>query len=430
MTIKGISLFSGCGGLDLGFERYNGLLNDKDKQSEYEIIWANDIDEFAVKSYAKNFNAEIYDKSDMIYDGGKKVYLGDVREVDFSKVLKGQEIDFILGGFPCQDFSVLRGSDKRKGIEVQRGKLYLEFVRSLEQLQPKVFVAENVKGIKSANDGLAFKQIIDDFQHLKQNWDDIKKYLQITYDINRNNLNNYKILFSEVVNFADHGVPQSRERLVIIGVREDLIKNTNRIEELKNQIYSTLVPEVKFPPLTPLEMFEGKVLTELQQAYDILIKKYEGYIRELGSERAEEYLNEVWPTYTFDIIKDYVINNKLYDDKQLNDIILQRHKNALIEVGAYQNTLNEDKKYPDGSNKVGRTNKSVIERLKRIPPGENHVFVKGTEHSVKGLMSNIYRRVHPLIPSPTIIANGGGGTWGYHYRIDRQALTNRERARL
>ena len=58
------------------------------------------------------------------------------------------------------------------------------------------------------------------------------------------------------------------------------------------------------------------------------------------------------------------------------------------------------------------------------------MFVRDTEYQVTGLMSNIYRRIHPIIPAYTVIARGGGGTWGYHYAHDRQRMTNRERARL
>ena len=66
----------------------------------------------------------------------------------------------------------------------------------------------------------------------------------------------------------------------------------------------------------------------------------------------------------------------------------------------------------------------------RIPPGQNHLFVKDTKWHVQGLMSNIYRRTDPLRPAFTVLAYGGGGTWSYHYEKDRSMLTNRERARL
>ena len=66
-----------------------------------------------------------------------------------------------------------------------------------------------------------------------------------------------------------------------------------------------------------------------------------------------------------------------------------------------------------------------------IPPGENHLFVRGTDLEISGIgMSMIYRRLHPLKPSYTVTAYGGGGTWGYHYERNRGKLTNRERARL
>ena len=68
--------------------------------------------------------------------------------------------------------------------------------------------------------------------------------------------------------------------------------------------------------------------------------------------------------------------------------------------------------------------------MKRIPPGENHLHVAGTEWKVKAMMSNIYRRTDPLRPAFTVMAYGGGGTWSYHYDRNRGMLTNRERARL
>ena len=89
-----------------------------------------------------------------------------------------------------------------------------------------------------------------------------------------------------------------------------------------------------------------------------------------------------------------------------------------------------NEKFEDDSNKIPGDQKGVVERMKRIPPGANFQFVEGTEWKVKGLMSGIYRRIHPIIPAPTVIAYGGGGTWGYHYRKERSSMTNRERARL
>jgi len=165
--IKTISLFSGCGGLDLGFEKEG-----------FDIQWALDHDHCAVETHRKNF--------------GEKIVNKDIVEVDFSKV---PDCDVILGGFPCQDFSVIW---TRPGIHGQRGDLYRHFVRAVSVKQPKIFVAENVKGLLSANKGKAIKQIISDFESL-----------------------GYRV-FPHVYNFADYGVPQFRERLIMIGIRNDI----------------------------------------------------------------------------------------------------------------------------------------------------------------------------------------------------------------
>jgi len=165
--VKTISLFSGCGGLDLGFEKEG-----------FDILWALDHDHCAVETYRKNFGDRIINK--------------DIVEVDFSKV---PDCDVILGGFPCQDFSVIWS---RPGIHGQRGDLYRHFVRAVSVKQPKIFVAENVKGLLSANKGKAIKQIMNDFESL-----------------------GYRI-FPHVYNFADYGVPQFRERLVMVGIRNDI----------------------------------------------------------------------------------------------------------------------------------------------------------------------------------------------------------------
>src|SRR5690606_32007085 len=99
-NLKILSLFSGCGGLDLGFV----LANEHIKNIKYDMIWANDINEFACETYRKNF--------------GDHIVCGDVTDENSVNFDETPDCDIILGGFPCQDFSVLW---KRGGIETERG---------------------------------------------------------------------------------------------------------------------------------------------------------------------------------------------------------------------------------------------------------------------------------------------------------------------
>lgn len=170
---KVISLFSGCGGLDLGFV-----------QEGFEMVWANDFFHAACETYKKNF--------------GDHIFEGDIADVDFRKL---PDCDVITGGFPCQDFSMIW---KRGGIKTDRGNLYKYFVKAVSEKLPKIFVAENVKGLLTANKGMAIKQIVKDFQK-------VDGY-------------GYRI-YINLYNFAEYGVPQLRERVIIVGVRNDLPYN-------------------------------------------------------------------------------------------------------------------------------------------------------------------------------------------------------------
>ncbi|MEX1112178.1 MAG: DNA cytosine methyltransferase [Candidatus Andersenbacteria bacterium] len=167
---KVISLFSGCGGMDLGF-----------KWEGYDILWANDNFHQACETYKLNF--------------GDHIVEADIEKIDFSKV---PDCDVILGGFPCQDFSMIW---KRGGITTERGNLYKYFVKAVDEKAPKVFVAENVKGLMTANNGAAIRQIIEDFS----------KCAGVGYKI-----------YANVYNFAHYGAPQFRERVLIIGIRNDV----------------------------------------------------------------------------------------------------------------------------------------------------------------------------------------------------------------
>jgi DNA (cytosine-5)-methyltransferase 1 len=423
MKYKLVSLFSGCGGLDLGFYL----------TGSFEVLWANDILERACQTFSQNFGLELSTAEEMKVPS---VAVGDVSTVDFSKIANPGEIDVITGGPPCQDFSIIRGGEKRKGIEVRRGKLYIHFVRALATLQPKMFVFENVKGLASANQGLALRQILDDFENLKVRWSEIEG--SSACRLSTAQRQGYELLFSSVVDFSKIGVPQRRERIIVIGLRKDLAGNLSskgvNIEALRMQIARKLngADDVFSTfPLTPIEVFEGRVLTELNEEYKRCMLEYERFIKEVNSVRAKEYLASVWSRYKFEIWHDYLLSNGLVPDinEKIKERVVERHASLLKELGYFGRPISSVP-FEDGSNEVPEEKDFIKERMKRIPPGENHEFVRGTKYEVTGLMSNIYRRLHPLMPSPTVIAMGGGGTYGYHYLIERQKLTNRERARL
>ncbi|MFA5519259.1 MAG: DNA cytosine methyltransferase [Spirochaetota bacterium] len=283
MNIRVASLFSGCGGMDKGF-----------KQEGFKIVWANEINKFACDTYRLNF--------------GNYIVEGDISNVNLKTI---PDCDVIIGGFPCQDFSMIW---KRGGVNTERGNLYKYLVEAVSIKNPLVFLAENVKGLLSANNGQAINQIIKDFSDT--------------------GIYGYNVSV-KLINFADYGTPQLRERVLIIGIRKDLNINFN----FPNPTYSS-----------------------------------DNYMT------AKEALKNV---------EKVVYNNE--------------HQNIL---------------------------KSTREKLKLIPPGGNFQDIpKDSPHYVKGMISHVYRRLHPDKPSTTIIAGGGGGTWGYHYEEPRP-LTNRERARL
>ena len=146
-----------------------------------EIVYANDIDDNACNIFKENFK---------ITPDGR-----DIREVKSEEL---PEFDILTGGFPCQSFSIIAQNPKRLGVKDERGKLFFEMCRILRERQPKCFIAENVKGILTANKRSAFPLIIKEFE-------------DSGYDVQ------YRIL-----NSADYGVPQKRERVIIVGFRKDL----------------------------------------------------------------------------------------------------------------------------------------------------------------------------------------------------------------
>lgn len=382
-----ISLFTGAGGLDWGFHHSNN----------YELVIANEILKPHLKTYADNHKINLIDIKE--YENNEKVAVcGDIH--DLNVPLK---TDIIIGGPPCQDFSVLRGSDNRAGFTVKRGKLYEQYLKIIKSSHPDVFVFENVPGMVSANKGAAYEAIQEDFIDA-----------------------GYELVFNDVLNMADIGVPQARKRLIIIGVKKDLNLDSVEVDGIIDK-YLRNKYLAKYP-LTPIEVFEGKILTELDVKYKKIMKSFEHCMDDIYNEESVKW-GEEYSKLTFDITKDYIAYNDIkdFDEKEFKQA-LNEHEKILKLLGYYDKKV--DQPFHDDTNNRGRRNRKIIERMHHTPPYYNFHAVDNTEWKVKGLMSNIYRRIHPLKPSPTIIAYGGGGTGGYHYEYDRQGLTNRERARL
>lgn len=161
-----ISLFCGAGGLDLGFER-----------AGFRTIWANDFEPDACKTHEQWSTAE--------------VVCGDVAKIDAADI---PDADIMLGGFPCQGFSL---SGPRK-IDDSRNALYKHYVRIVKAKKPMMFVGENVKGLLTMGDGSIIDAIVEDFS-------------QCGYDV-----------YYQLLNARDYEVPEDRERVIIVGFRKDL----------------------------------------------------------------------------------------------------------------------------------------------------------------------------------------------------------------
>jgi len=385
--MKIISLFSGAGGLDWGFHKVFK-----------NILLAIEIKKFASLSYSFNYKAKLIKNITEIESSFQKYALNtDIKDVNVFqlKEIYG-EIDGIIGGPPCQDFSILRGNN-RQGIYVERGKLYLNFLKFIRIFNPKFFVFENVEGLLSSNKGLAYKAILEDFKALK----------------------NYKLLLTDIIDFSKLGVPQYRKRLIILGIHEDVLYNYCSFKD-----FIDFLRPLHNYPLTPLEVFTGKILTELEEEYKEIYNSYKKI--PLLNSYALSWYETIYKKLSGNIIEDYIFLNKTTKNLDLLENALKLHKNILEFLGYRFKPV----EIVEHNNEIAKESQKVIERMNHIPFGENYKFVENTPYSVKGLMSNVYKRLNPLVPSPTVIAYGGGGTWGYHYKKHRYRLTNRERSRL
>lgn len=229
--LNSIDLFSGCGGMTLGFG-----------WAGFKSVLASDIDENCEKTFSRNFPEIPFLCGD----------LSEIEKKQFDNIIDNNEIDVIIGGPPCQGFSL--ANKRRKNIsEDPRNKLFYEFVKTINWYNPKSFVMENVKGLLSMQNGEVIKQIQEEFENSGK----------FGYEVR-----------IKVLKASDFGVPQSRERVIVIGIRKDL----NLIPEFPQKKYSKEVTvEEAISDLPKINAGEGsenqKYPIKPQNEYQVFMRR-------------------------------------------------------------------------------------------------------------------------------------------------------------
>jgi DNA (cytosine-5)-methyltransferase 1 len=193
MDMKSIELFAGAGGLALGLE-----------QAGFNHILVNEFDKSACKTLLSN-------------RPNWNVCCKDISQVDFKKYRN--KVDLLSGGFPCQPFSY---AGKKMGLEDTRGTLFYEYARAVSESLPLSFVAENVRGLVNHNGGNTLDVIKRVFSEI-----------------------GYKIVFCEVLNAVDYRVPQKRERLFLVGIKDDLSSCIKFVRPCKSAEKYTVVDALR-----------------------------------------------------------------------------------------------------------------------------------------------------------------------------------------
>lgn len=268
-----LSLFSGCGGMDLGFEGHF-IANKKSfaedspyidhsmnedwvflKKTQFQTVFANDILPEAEKAWTMYMSRFGY--SENVYHNASIVELVKMHQQGAHVFPK--DIDVVTGGFPCQDFSV---AGKRQGFNSQkddwgkkraddkpteesRGKLYFWMKQVIDIVRPKIFIAENVKGLV--------------------NLGDVKNIIQ--RDFASADGNGYIVLPPQVLHAGNYGVPESRERVIFIGIRRDALK-----QEAVKALESEEIPEEynPYPKPTHAGTIKDSELLPKVTTYDVL----------------------------------------------------------------------------------------------------------------------------------------------------------------
>lgn len=182
MKYKVVSLFSGCGGADLGLLGNFSFNGKKYKKLPFEIVYANDIDVKAINTHNLNIVS-------------RKTVCADICETLSDDI---PEHDVLVGGFPCQSFSTVNPT---KDPFDDRANLYRQMARIIKDKQPKIFIAENVRGFMTLHGGSIFRRVMKEFEDCGY------------------------VIYHSLINAADFGIPQKRQRVIVVGVRKDIPNN-------------------------------------------------------------------------------------------------------------------------------------------------------------------------------------------------------------
>ena len=222
-------LFCGPGGIACGARA--AIVSNGSERYSINHAWATDYDASTCRTYSHNICADAQDT----------VVCADIRKLDLRRLKAISEIDCLAFGFPCNDFSMV---GEQKGVEGDYGPLYQYGVKVLKMCQPKWFLAENVGGLQSANEGKAFDMI-----------------LKAMYDAGYDLYPNYYF-------FENYGVPQARHRVIIIGIRKDLnlefkIPSTEMFRDVDVSCRTAIeVPPIPSDALNNEETKQSKIVVE------------------------------------------------------------------------------------------------------------------------------------------------------------------------
>jgi len=372
MTIKILDLFAGVGGLSLGFE----MVRNSSKKTVFELYRAVDIDKYACQTLRKRY-------------GNDKVIEGDITNYKVSKKIVDEckgKVSILVGGIPCQSFSLIGprsgfGRKIEKFRKDKRDKLYEHFLGIVEDIKPNIIVIENVKGIlskKNPNGRKIIEKLISDFE-------------KIGYIFENENREKWNLL-----NAANFGVPQKRERIILIGIK----KSWKQIN----------IPEIKPTHFDPLCENRKELLA-------MGLKPYVSVYEAIGD------LPKVYPRLTptglnkrqrINIKKNNKRINAGRDIIKLNERRLQRHLNKISQSGidffkfirpnrykyihhhtARSQQLSDIKLF--GLMKPGETAKDVIERM----PKKTKSLIKYDMLTFK----DKYRKQRWEKPSTTVFAH-------------------------